>query len=84
LSQDVSANKEKELLKISQLNSSVDISQGDKVVTGGLGNFNATDIPVGEVVSVTHSNDYLTREVLVKLHADPMNLKVVELAGNLS
>jgi len=56
--------------------------QGDKVVTGGLGNFNATDIPVGEVVSVTHSTDYLTREVMVKMHADPMNLKVVELVGN--
>ena len=75
-------DKEKELLKISQLNSSGDISQGDKVVTGGLGNFNATDISVGEVVSVTHSTDYLTREVMVKMHADPMNLKVVELVGN--
>ena len=31
-------DKEKELLKISQLNSNGDISQGDKVVTGGLGN----------------------------------------------
>ena len=77
-------DKEKELLKISQLNSNGDISQGDKVVTGGLGNFNATDISVGEVVSVTHSTDYLTREVMVKLHADPMNLKVVELVGNAS
>ena len=77
-------DKEKELLKISQLNSNSDISQGDKVVTGGLGNFNATDISVGEVVSVTHSTDYLTREVMVKLHADPMNLKVVELVGNAS
>ena len=75
-------DKEKDLLKISQLNSSSDISQGDKVVTGGLGNFKTTDIPVGEVVSVTHSSDYLTREVMVKLHADPMNLKVVELVGN--
>lgn len=75
-------DKEKDLLKISQLNSSSDISQGDKVVTGGLGNFNATDIPVGEVESVTHSNDYLTREVLVKLQSDSMNTKVVELVGN--
>ena len=75
-------DKEKDLLKISQLNSSSDISKGDKVVTGGLGNFNATDIPVGEVESVTHSNDYLTREVLVKLQSDSMNTKVVELVGN--
>ena len=52
------------------------------MVTGGLGNFNATDIPVGEVVSVTHSNDYLAREVMVKLHTNPINLKVVELVGN--
>ena len=73
----VGYDKEKELLKISG-----DISQGDKVVTGGLGNFNVTDIPVGEVVSVTPTNDYLTREVMVKMHADPMNLKVVELVGN--
>ena len=71
----------KETLKISQFNSSGDISQGDKVVTGGLVIFNATDISVGEVVSVTHSNDYLTREVLVKLQADSMNPKVVELVG---
>ena len=78
----VGYDKEKELLKISQLNNSGDISQGDKVVTGGLGNFNVTDIPVGEVVSVTPTNDYLTREVMVKMHADPMNLKVVELVGN--
>ena len=54
------------------------------MTTSGLGNFNAADIPVGEVVSVTHSSDYLTREVMVKLHADPMNLKVVELVGNAS
>ena len=78
----VGYDKEKELLKISQLNNSGDISQGDKVVTGGLGNFNTTDIPVGEVVSVTPTNDYLTREVMVKMHANPMNLKVVELVGN--
>lgn len=78
----VGYDKEKELLKISQLNSNGDVSQGDKVVTGGLGNFNATDIPVGEVVSVTHSNDYLAREVMVKLHTNPINLKVVELVGN--
>ena len=75
-------DKEKELLKISQLNSSGDISQGDKVTTSGLGNFNAADIPVGEVVSVTHSSDYLTREVMVKPYADSMNVKVVELVGN--
>lgn len=41
----------------------------------------AADIPVGEVVSVTHSSDYLTREVMVKLYADSMNVKVVELVG---
>ena len=75
-------DKEKGLLKISQLNSNSDISQGDKVVTGGLGTFNAADIPVGEVVSVTHSNDYLTIEVLVKLDVDSTNLRVVELVGN--
>ena len=33
----VGYDKEKELLKISQLNNSGDISQGDKVVTGGWG-----------------------------------------------
>lgn len=32
--------------------------------------------------AVTPTNDYLTREVMVKMHADPMNLKVVELVGN--
>ena len=77
-------DKEKDLLKISQLNSNNDISQGDKVMTGGLGNFNAADIPVGEVVSVAHSSDYLTKEVLVKLDAEMSNIRAVELVGNAS
>ena len=47
----VGYDKENEVLKISQLNSSGDISAGDKVTTGGLGNFNVADIPVGEVVA---------------------------------
>ena len=75
-------DKETELLKISQLNSNSDISAGDKVTTGGLGNFNVKDIPVGEVVATTHSSDYLTKEVTVKLSADTKNLHVVELVGN--
>ena len=52
------------------------------MTTGGLGNFNVKDIPVGEVVATTHSSDYLTREVTVKLSADTKNLHVVELVGN--
>lgn len=78
----VGYDKETELLKISQLNSNSDISAGDKVTTGGLGNFNVKDIPVGEVVATTHSSDYLTREVTVKLSADTKDLHVVELVGN--
>ena len=78
----VGYDKETELLKISQLNSNSDISAGDRVTTGGLGNFNVKDIPVGEVVATTHSSDYLTREVTVKLSADTKDLHVVELVGN--
>ena len=78
----VGYDKENEVLKISQLNSSSDISAGDKVTTGGLGNFNVADIPVGEVVATTHSADYLTREVTVKLSADTHNVSVIELVGN--
>lgn len=78
----VGYDKENEVLKISQLNSNSDISAGDKVSTGGLGNFNVADIPVGEVVAMTHSSDYLTREVTVKLTADTSDLHVVELVGN--
>ena len=78
----VGYDKETELLKISQLNSNSDISTGDKVTTGGLGNFNVKDIPVGEIVGTTHSSDYLTREVTVKLSADIKDLHVVELVGN--
>ncbi|WP_261045892.1 rod shape-determining protein MreC [Streptococcus mitis] len=78
----VGYDKENEVLKISQLNSSGDISAGDKVTTGGLGNFNVADIPVGEVVATTHSTDYLTREVAVKLSADTHNVNVIELVGN--
>lgn len=75
-------DKENDVLKISQLNSNTDISVGDKVTTGGLGNFNVKDIPVGDVVSTTHSNDYLTREVTVKLTANIKDLYAVELVGN--
>lgn len=78
----VGYDKENEVLKISQLNSNSDISAGDKVTTGGLGNFNVADIPVGEVVATTHSTDYLTREVTVKLSADTHNVDVIELVGN--
>jgi len=78
----VGYDKENEVLKISQLNSNSDISTGDKVTTGGLGNFNVADIPVGEVVATTHSTDYLTREVTVKLSADTHNVDVIELVGN--
>ena len=78
----VGYDKENEVLKISQLNSNSDISTGDKVTTGGLGNFNVADIPVGEVVATTHSTDYLTREVTVKLSADTHNVSVIELVGN--
>ena len=78
----VGYDKENEVLKISQLNSNSDISTGDKVTTGGLGNFNVADIPVGEVVTTTHSTDYLTREVTVKLSADTHNVDVIELVGN--
>ena len=52
------------------------------MTTGGLGNFNVKDIPVGEIVGTTHSSDYLTREVTVKLSADIKDLHVVELVGN--
>ena len=75
-------DKENDVLKISQLNSNADISVGDKVTTGGLGNFNVKDIPVGDVVSTTHSNDYLTREVTVKLTANIKDLYAVELVEN--
>ncbi|CKB32105.1 cell shape determining protein MreC [Streptococcus pneumoniae] len=75
-------DKENDVLKVSQLNSNSDISAGDKVTTGGLGNFNVADIPVGEVVATTHSTDYLTREVTVKLSADTHNVDVIELVGN--
>ncbi len=73
--------RKNDVLKISQLNSNSDISAGDKVTTGGLGNFNVADIPVGEVVATTHSTDYLTREVTVKLSADTHNVDVIELVG---
>ena len=52
------------------------------MTTGGLGNFNVADIPVGEVVTTTHSTDYLTREVTVKLSADTHHVNVIELVGN--
>ena len=51
------------------------------MATGGLGNFNVADIPVGKVVATTHSTDYLTREVTVKLSADTHNVSCDRISG---
>ena len=44
------------------------------MTTGGLGNFNVADIPVGEVVATTHSTGLTYKEVTVKLSADTHNV----------
>ena len=52
------------------------------MTTGGLGNFNVAGYSCYEVVATTHSTDYLTMIVTVKLSADTHICDVIELVGN--
>lgn len=67
---------------ISQLNSAEDIKEGDEVVTSGLGAYNAENVPVGKVLSVSEAKDQLNKVVLVKPAADLSDVRAVMLVGN--
>ncbi|EGJ42646.1 rod shape-determining protein MreC [Streptococcus sanguinis SK355] len=67
---------------ISQLNSAEDIKEGDEVATSGLGAYNAENIPVGKVLSVSEAKDQLNKVVLVKPAADLSDIRAVMLVGN--
>ena len=67
---------------ISQLNSAEDIKEGDEVATSGLGAYNAENIPVGKVLSVSEAKDQLNKIVLVKPAADLSDIRAVMLVGN--
>ena len=67
---------------ISQLNSAEDIKEGDEVATSGLGSYNAENIPVGKVLSVSEAKDQLNKVVLVKPAADLSDIRAVMLVGN--
>ncbi|CEL91470.1 rod shape-determining protein MreC [Streptococcus sanguinis] len=67
---------------ISQLNSAEYIKEGDEVETSGLGAYNAENIPVGKVLSVSEAKDQLNKVVLVKPAADLSDIRAVMLVGN--
>ena len=72
----------KEAFIISQLNEPVNLKEGSKVFTSGLGSYTVANIPVGKVLSVIESSDYLTKEIYVKPSADFSDIRVVTLVGN--
>ena len=59
-----------------------DIKEGDEVATSGLGAYNAENIPVGKVLSVSEAKDQLNKIVLVKPAADLSDIRAVMLVGN--
>ncbi|MBP2620946.1 rod shape-determining protein MreC [Streptococcus panodentis] len=73
---------EKSAYVVSQLNRSEEIKEGDSVVTSGLGAYNAENLPVGKVLSVSESKDQLNKEVLVQPAADLSDLRAVMLVRN--
>ena len=74
-------SEEKAAFIVSQLNSADEIKNGDKVTTSGLGAYTASDIPVGEVTSLSEGDDHLTKKIYVKPSADLTDLRVVMLVG---
>ena len=75
-------DEKKEAFIISQLNEPVNLKEGSKVFTSGLGSYTVANIPVGKVLSVIESSDHLTKEVYVKPSADFSDIRVVTLVGN--
>ncbi|MGT2908266.1 rod shape-determining protein MreC [Streptococcus dentiloxodontae] len=73
-------DSEKDLLKMTRLNSSADLAKGDKVVTSGLDGASVAEIPVGTVDSVVDEDN--VRTIYIKPTADFTSISYVTLVGS--
>lgn len=72
---------DKKCFVITNLNSSVDIEEGDSVVTSGLDGDTVANISVGAVSSVKNSSESLERVVYVTPTADFSDISYVTIVG---
>ena len=78
----VSFDNEKSAFIVSQLNTVDGIEEGATVTTSGLGTYNAENVLVGQVLSISAGKDQLNKEVLVKPAADLSDIQAVLLVRN--
>lgn len=67
---------------LTELNSDFSITEGDEVLTSGLGDYPVAGLPVGEVLSVKESSNLLSKEVTVKPAANFSTLQFVTVLGD--
>jgi rod shape-determining protein MreC len=77
-----SYDSDKKCFVITNLNSSVDIEEGDSVVTSGLDGDTVANIAVGTVSSVKNSSESLERVVYVTPTADFSDISYVTIVGD--
>ena len=77
-----SYDSDKKCFVITNLNSSVDIEEGDSVVTSGLDGDTVANISVGAVSSVKNSSESLERVVYVTPTADFSDISYVTIVGD--
>lgn len=77
-----SYDSDKKCFVITNLNSSVDIEEGDSVVTSGLDGDTVANISVGTVSSVKNSSESLERVVYVTSTADFSDISYVTIVGD--
>ena len=73
----VGFDTEKSAFIVSQLNTVDGIEEGATVTTSGLGSYNAENVLVGQVLSISAGKDQLNKEVLVKPAADLSDIQAV-------
>nr|WP_288932996.1 rod shape-determining protein MreC [uncultured Streptococcus sp.] len=78
----VGFDTEKSAFIVSQLNTVDGIEEGATVTTSGLGSYNAENVLVGQVLSISAGKDQLNKEVLVKPAADLSDIQAVLLVRN--
>ena len=78
----VGFDTEKSAFIVSQLNTLDGIEEGATVTTSGLGSYNAENVLVGQVLSISAGKDQLNKEVLVKPAADLSDIQAVLLVRN--
>lgn len=78
----VGFDTEKSAFIVSQLNTVDGIEEGATVTTSGLVSYNAENVLVGQVLSISAGKDQLNKEVLVKPAADLSDIQAVLLVRN--